>query len=160
MGESCIDRVTTALGCHSTCTIITDLVTSYLTDDVREGSGGSDVIIGNQWKRIYVALVVISNYIEISIKMTNKSKLQLYINSIIQTFINYINYPHIRVKNIVFYGITVLFQNCAEHLFNIGHSQGMYIRMYVMYAYTILYYTDVYTMLVYAYVYGICIQYT
>ena len=139
MGESSIDRVTTALGCHSTYTIITDLVTSYLSDDVRGGTGGADVIRSDRWKRIYVALVVISNYIEISIKMTNKSKLQLYINNIIQTFINYINYPHIRVKSIVFYGITVLFQNCAETLFNIGHGQGVYIRMYVMYAYTLLY---------------------
>ena len=136
MGESSIDRVTTALGCNSTCTIITDLVTSYLSDDVRGGSGGADVRGGSggadvisydRWKRIYVALVVISNYIEISIKMTNKSKLQLYINNIIQTFINYINYPHIRVKNIVFYGITVLFQNWAETLLNIGHRRGTYM---------------------------------
>ena len=128
VGESSIDRVTTALGCFSTYTIIIDLVTSYLSDDVRGGSGGADVIRSDRWKRIYVALVVISNYIEISIKMTNKAKLQLYINNIIQTFINYINYPHIRIKNIVFYGMTVLFQN-AETLLNIGHRQGRYIRM-------------------------------
>jgi hypothetical protein len=95
VGETAIDRISKALGLRMTYPILSSLISTLL--------GGST------WQHVHAGLKLLGNYLEVSMRISDKIQLNRHRLDIITTLSSFANNSHPRIRSATFESICQLF---------------------------------------------------